>query len=292
MQKIIDPHLHFFDKKNGDYHWLAEDNPPFWSDKSVINKNIGPQSLCLNESYLLTGAVHIEAGFDNNSPNRELAFLESNIYPSAQQMQFRTIGLIDIFANNVIFKKELLKLSKFSSFGGVRVVFDENTGILENVNILSKNLNCLQNAELIFEFQADFTNTSLVNSLFEVLAILPNLTVVINHAGLAPLSHELNQTQWQTNIQRFADLPMCYVKCSGFEMTNRAYTKDQVKGVLKAVHQMFGSNRMMLASNFPLTLFSCSYQQYWDLVLTCLEDLNLPKEKILYTNAKDLYHFT
>ena len=45
--KIIDPHLHLFDLKQGDYHWLKEENPPFWPDKHLIKKSFKETDLTL-----------------------------------------------------------------------------------------------------------------------------------------------------------------------------------------------------------------------------------------------------
>ena len=65
MMDILDPHLHLFNLKSGDYHWLSPDNPPFWSDKAVIAKNFNESHLLLSTPFNLKGFVHIEAGFDN-----------------------------------------------------------------------------------------------------------------------------------------------------------------------------------------------------------------------------------
>ena len=78
MIKIIDPHLHLFDLKQGDYHWLKADNPPNWPDKNVINNTFDEQDLSLSPPLSLAGFVHIEAGFDNLQPWRELNYLQKS----------------------------------------------------------------------------------------------------------------------------------------------------------------------------------------------------------------------
>ena len=72
--KIIDPHLHLFDLSQGEYSWLKPECPPFWPDKSLVAKNFSEHDLRLNESLKLTGFVHIDAGFNNQQPRREIAW--------------------------------------------------------------------------------------------------------------------------------------------------------------------------------------------------------------------------
>jgi predicted TIM-barrel fold metal-dependent hydrolase len=290
--KILDPHLHFFDKSKGEYAWLHSENPPFWPDKQLINRNFKPQNLRLNSDYILHGAVHIEAGFDNEKPNREVAFLESEVYPELPQTKFKTIGYIDVFAENMFFKKQLSLLKKYGTFVGVRCIFEANSCEIRESLYLFENLKLLQNEAIIFELQADFSNTKLIKSLLDLVILLPRLSIVINHAGLAPFNHDANYVVWESNIKRFAALPFCFVKCSGFEMINRAYSKDDVTKVLASLVAFFGFDKMLLASNFPLTLFSVTYAEYWRMLIYCAEDLQLPIKKVSYTNAKDLYQFS
>ena len=72
--KIIDPHIHLFDLAKGQYQWLQTNNPPFWPDKHIIQKNFIEQDLKLNNNFSLEGIAHIEAGFDNESPIEEINF--------------------------------------------------------------------------------------------------------------------------------------------------------------------------------------------------------------------------
>ena len=70
----IDPHVHLFALQEGDYHWLKPNNPPFWPDKDVIAKSTYEHHLRRASKGKLTGFVHIEAGFDNERPWREIDF--------------------------------------------------------------------------------------------------------------------------------------------------------------------------------------------------------------------------
>ena len=70
----IDPHIHFFALNEGHYGWLKPANAPFWPDKKAIAKHTTEHMLYCASLGQLGGFVHIEAGFDNERPWREIDF--------------------------------------------------------------------------------------------------------------------------------------------------------------------------------------------------------------------------
>lgn len=292
MHTIIDPHIHFFDISKGEYKWLRHHNPPYWPDKSLINKTILPQNIVLSDKLIFAGAVHIEAGFDNNYPPNEIEWLEKDVYPTMANAQFKTIAFIDMFSSHLRFNQHLSDMLRKPSFVGVRYIFDENIREILQSSDFVRNLTTLVKHNLIFEFQLDFTRTTLVKSLAFLITNLPTLRCVINHAGLAPSPLMQEFTLWRKNLQYFANIKLCFIKCSGFEMASRAYTKEHVLAVLAQVHDVFGESRMMLASNFPLVLFSYDYAAYWEQIIACAKQCELPIKKVLYINAQNLYLFS
>jgi predicted TIM-barrel fold metal-dependent hydrolase len=120
-------------------------------------------------------------------------------------------------------------------------------------------------------------------------------TWVINHVGLGGMN-ESSVCQWQQNLEKLAAIPTIKVKASGWEMADREYNFAQVTQTLSILLKVFGDKRVMLASNFPLTLFSCSYQAYWENIVTALQELTEPhtqnsttQRALLLQNALDTY---
>lgn len=308
MQKIIDPHLHFFDLTKGNYDWLKQNNPPFWPDKTLIAKNMMPFDLMIDNNELdLIGGVHIEAGFDNEKSQNELFWLEQDVYPIDAKFMFASISYIDLKKPSLDFHKQLVEMLNFQTFAGIRYIIEDDESLNSNVNDLIENLKFLENADILLEIQLSFCSILQTNYLLRLMVEVPNLKWVINHSGLPPLgfnqvdkyrlglSNERNKTiansidMWEKNLSHFAELSNCFIKCSGFEMQNRQYTKQDVIEIISRVHAQFGSNRMMLASNFPLTLLSMSYSEYWHLMYRCAKEARLDSDLLLHKNAKALY---
>jgi predicted TIM-barrel fold metal-dependent hydrolase len=316
---IIDPHVHLFDIENGIYTWLKNDKPPFWPQKYLINRSYVDRDLYLADPFYLAAYVHIEAGFDNEHGERELAMLESKA-----SIPMRSIGYIDITLAHEDFLYALRKQSECRSSRGIRYILEgsvnEIKALLENDNSY-KNLSFLGKHNGIFELQLDVKNTELVVLVYAFFNRLPELQVVLNHAGKAPLlakeesdqasiyAHQLDFMNWQANLLLLAKLPKAAVKCSGFEMSLLKedkdgigsaihYTTEDIIAVVSHCIDAFGSNNVMMASNFPLCMFSMSYQDYWETVLAALQLMCKDKTKgqsealiseVLHHNAKRIY---
>lgn len=287
--QIIDPHLHLFDLAKGDYHWLKPENQPAWHDKHLICNDFNEQDLTLNSPFELSGFVHIEAGFDNQRPWREIQWLEKSV-----STPFKSIATVDLTVESLEFSKLVNKLSTFNSVVGVRHILDDEAfNILTHKNTLT-NLLLLAHSGLHFELQMPLANQKAIRHLTALLQQCPKLRVVINHCGwpaLAPTWQKSNNENWLAGLTLLAAFPQITIKCSGWEMMHRDYQQGDIKAVIQQVIAAFSIERVMLASNFPLTLFNQSYQSLWQLYKSKLVFNHGGLEALCYGNAKRIYRF-
>ncbi|MBA6349811.1 MULTISPECIES: amidohydrolase [unclassified Colwellia] len=283
--KIIDPHLHLFNLEQGHYQWLKADSPPYWSDKKTIRQSFTEKDLALSVPLQLAGFVHIEAGFDNQQPWREIAWLEDSC-----SLPFRAIAGVNLLLPTSEFQQILDKLDKFESVVGVRDILDENACAYLSNSHVKENLARLAQQQLIFECQMALTDVVATEQLIAIINELPTLKLVINHAGWPPEDIDSKQWQdWQSGIQALSGYENVAIKCSGFEMVNRQYSASWQQHVIKHCLATFGLDKTMLASNFPLCLFKSSYQKNW---ITHFENQPLSTtelELLCYKNALRIY---
>lgn len=282
MLKIIDPHIHLFDLSLGDYQWLKSENPPFWPDKEKINRDFKFIDLTLNNSLELVGAVHIEAGFDNRYPEKELAWLESQ-----HESELKTIAGIGLLLSEANFARQLATISTYNSCVGCRHILDDNAVELLSNTKVQNNLALLNEYQWIFETQLNLSDSAAIDVLVSVVAENPNTTFVINHAGFPTL--DSNNELWLNNLKKLAAQENIAIKCSGLEMVNRNYSGKDIEATVKTLINTIGVDRVIMASNFPLTLFSYSYQAYWEMVLAAIPQEH--HQLLCYKNAARTYHF-
>ncbi|NQZ26526.1 MAG: amidohydrolase family protein [Colwellia sp.] len=320
---IIDPHLHLFARSLGDYHWLKSENPPFWPDKSLIQHDFSiddlTKCLVLTSNINLSGFVHIEAGFDNAKPWRELEYLESLTFNNLAieglpHPNSRTVASINLLASPLDFTKILDKLQQHSSMIGARHILDEQAySILSNQNVQQNFASLNQVTDFIFELQlplAGEDSNKVMPLLIQTITNNDQLRFIINHAGFPPKSASTNTDTdewhlWQKHISELAMYPNVFIKCSGWEMTDRQYQMSWFSAVTSFCIREFSIERVMLASNFPLCLLgrglgkklanevgNKSYADYWqdilgsNLIKQCSEN---EKSALLYDNALKVY---
>lgn len=287
MINITDPHLHLFNLAQGEYGWLQPNQGPDWPDKSALLRNFTEFDLHLSEPMRLAGYTHIEAGFSNDQSWLEIDWIESQA-----NLPIRTIGCVDLCSSQSEFSKAISELTQRSSMVGVRHIFDDQLdSIISHPNTLP-NLKTLASASLIFELQFDATDEAAVDKVIVLLAQLPNLTVVLNHQGLGSTAFSGEQKHhWLSGLTKLAELPNLYVKCSGFEMLDRAFTAQTLQQTLEQLVTLFGLSKVMVASNFPLITLSMSYEAYWSLVVESVRKAELDLERLVDLNAREIYRF-
>ncbi len=279
--KFIDPHLHFFALEHGDYHWLKPENPPFWSDKADIAKTFTEKDLRLFGEQALAGYVHIEAGFDNARPWREIDWLESNC-----TLPMRSVAGCDLQADD--FEAVMHALIQRQSVVGVRHILDDSAFVVLQSSKARRALSMLAEAELSFDAQLYGEDTAGISALIEVCHLMPALRVVVNHGGFPPAS-EINYANWKTNMSALAGCPNVAVKASGWEMTNRNWRTQSAAIIINDLINLFGADRVMLASNFPLSNWRYSYSEFWEQLIPSVPDA--VRGQLCYQNAHSWYRF-
>jgi hypothetical protein len=142
--KIIDPHLHLFNLQKGNYAWLKPQNPPFWPDKHLINKSFIEADLWLQQPNHLSGFVHIEAGFDNQQPWREIDWLDQHC-----TLPFKSVAFADITTTN--FGAHVDQLKQYKSLAGIRHILDEQAEQILRTTLVHQHFALLSDYELSFD---------------------------------------------------------------------------------------------------------------------------------------------
>lgn len=275
MFTVIDPHIHFFNLQQGEYQWLTGDNPPNWSNLNLIRQNHGPKHLS-TKAFQVESVVHIEAGFNNQDPYKELEWLENTVPP----LNYVAIGYLDITLTPSVFSRKLKRLQNSASLRGIRDITEgQDSQRLLHPNVFA-NLATLSEQQLIFEAQFELHLSHAAMQIANYCTQLPALQLHINHAGLLE-----QHAHWEHSLQILSNLPNIAIKFSGFEHVHRPLSQQ---ACLSLLCHYFGDERVMMASNFPICLMKKSYQKLW-LDYKVLVESDTLWHKLSYQNAKRLY---
>lgn len=280
----IDPHIHFFALNEGHYGWLKPANAPFWPDKKAIAKHTTEHMLYRASLGQLGGFVHIEAGYDNERPWREIAFLERHC-----TLPFRSVGCIDLTGNNV--GSHIDKLKRYHSIRGLRHILDDDAKVLLRTPKVKWGLHHMASQGLSFEAQLNLADSNAVHALLTVLEQTPSLKVATNHAAIAPIDvNSFAFKTWRQNIRDLNETQQVVFKFSGLEMQDRRWQWPRASYIFETLLDTVGTDHMMFASNFPLCQWRMPYAALWHGFIDMTTPLSVTqKAALLYKNAKRWY---
>ena len=282
--KIIDPHVHLINLKEGQYHWLKNDHPPFIHHKEKLRRSFTEEELSLTPDFTLAGFVHIEAGFDNEKPWREIKWLESHCRTHA----FKSMAFADLTNN---FTNTMQRLEHCQSVIGIRNILNERSMKILLKTEIKEHLHFLAENHLLFEIGVDITSKRSVNILCRLMESINKLSIIIDHAALGA-----SLSVWHENIKLLSQYPQCTLKCSGWEMDKQA-VGDSVafqQASIQKLLGLFGENRLMLASNFPVCLVNSTIRQQWEKYYNLCINGTLTKKqwyKMSFQNAQKIFCF-
>lgn len=118
----------------------------------------------------------------------------------------------------------------------------------------------------------------------------PDVELVIDHLGAPPRTSDLGP--WRDFVSQLATRPRTTIKVSGLATREGIHDIDFRDWVepLQFVLEMFGANRMMFGSDWPVSRQAGSYDQIFDATITALGPLDSTAlDRILRLTAQRVY---
>jgi L-fuconolactonase len=123
----------------------------------------------------------------------------------------------------------------------------------------------------------------------------PQLRVVIDHAAKLPIlprpQNADERAAWRRDLAALARSPQVHCKLSGLVTeAHAAWTPADLSAVADTVLELFGPDRVLWGSDWPVVLMNGSYERWWDATQELLHGLPpADRDAILGVNAARLY---
>jgi L-fuconolactonase len=122
----------------------------------------------------------------------------------------------------------------------------------------------------------------------DLAAALPALTVVVDHLGKPPSGPVF--AAWRAVLADVAARPNTVAKVSGLQVPGVAFTVDAVRPAWETALELFGPDRLMWGSDWPLTLLTAGYAGTWDVMSALIGELApAEQEQVLSGTAGRVY---
>lgn len=130
-----------------------------------------------------------------------------------------------------------------------------------------------------------------VRALHEVALRYSGLRLIVDHVGadlFSPLGHRFDD--WH-EMRRLRDFENVYLKVSALpEATGERFPFAAAQGRVRELYELFGPDRLMWGSNYPLTTRMCTYAEAVDLIRVGCDFLTVEdRAKVLGATATKVF---
>jgi L-fucono-1,5-lactonase len=126
----------------------------------------------------------------------------------------------------------------------------------------------------------------------ELAGALPGLTVVLDHLGKPPHGKQ-DFPEWREAFAAVAARPNTVAKVSGLQVRGEPFTAAGIRPAWEAALELFGPDRLLWGSDWPMTLLTAGYTGTWAVVSELLGELTDEEQgKILEGTARRVYRLS
>ena len=273
---IIDAHQHFWNYEPVKHNWI-EDN------MSAIRKDFTPSDLkkVLIENGV-DGCVAVQADQSLKETNFLLDLASKNDFVKG------VVGWIDLRADNI--KGVLQEYCQHEKLKGFRHIVQNEAdhNFLLRPNFL-RGISNLKEYKyvydiLIFPYQLGAT--------LEFVKKFPNQKFIIDHIA-KPYIKDGFYEGWATLMTAIAKHDNVYCKMSGMitEANFSSWTPEQIHPYMDLVMNVFGSERVLFGSNWPVCLVAGNYTKVKELITDFIAKLSANEQAdIMGINAQKFYN--
>jgi predicted TIM-barrel fold metal-dependent hydrolase len=291
--RFVDAHHHLWDLNHCHYPWLmAEGVKRFFGDPAPIQKNyLASDFLSEDEKWQPDKSVHIQVGVQESDSLKESQWLQQ-VFEQAG-VPNGIIAYADLSSVNA--QQQLDQQSAVSNVRGIRQIVGRHPveDLQHGTDSLLGDIQWRAGLSLLDRFGLSF-DLQLIppqyEQAFSVFSTLPGLKMAICHAGSPWDQSPEGLKHWRQGMKNFARLPNVYCKVSGLGMFNHDWSPEDIKPIVLDAIDIFGSNRVMFGSNFPVDSLYNSYAHTWnayDEITTGFSDSE--RRRLFAENAEQFY---
>jgi len=264
MSKVIswiDAHHHLWDLDAVHYPWLAaKGEKRFFGQPDPIRKNYLIKDFSCDHQHKISQSVHVQVGASNSLKETELIHRLSQSGQS-DAMSFPSAAVVAIDMRQPSIEQQITPHLSYNITRGARDIIgkspEENKSLPAFIpDVWLNNWQYLASKSLSFDLQLTSEQYQMV---LKTLERVPEVKVAICHFASPWDQSDLGFDYWKKQMQAFAELPNCYMKLSGFSMFKHTFDSESFKRYAHAAINIFGPQRCMFGSNFPVDKLYISY---------------------------------
>ncbi|HVC10585.1 MAG TPA: amidohydrolase family protein [Burkholderiales bacterium] len=280
---IVDAHQHFWEPEVNYHPWLR-DQPPIafrYGDYSALRRRYLPADYFADaHRWNVVKTVYVETEWDPRDPVGEMRYVER----LRRETGWPSVAVAQAWLEREDCAQLLERQAQFDFVRGIR--HKPAPGQMNDARWRA-GFARLARFGLRFELQAPWTQLA---EAVRLAGDFPDTLIVLNHAGLPADRSRAGIDGWRRALAGLAACRNAVLKVSGLGRPGRPWTVDANREIVSTAIDLFGIERTMFASNFPVDGLCASFD---DIVLGCREIVRglAPHEQrqFFHDNAMRLY---
>jgi L-fuconolactonase len=271
---MIDSHLHLWDPAELAYTWLS-DEPTLGRSFLLTDLDTG--------GHEIDGVIVVEAGCDDGP--RELAWLTQ--LAERWPLIVGVVVQVPLDLGPSAFAAIAAAARHPLTVGVRRNVQDEGPGFM-----LAQPM--VEGVRRLARYQLRFdacVREHQIKELSELVDRCPEVIFVLDHLG-KPAIGQLRGQYWFTELAALAKRPNVVAKLSGLttEADHARWQPSQILPYLRHAIDVFGPQRCMFGSDWPVATLATTYRQWIELVIDATADLTKAERSAIFDDtARRIY---
>jgi L-fuconolactonase len=270
---IVDAHLHLWDLQRSDYAWITPAHGPLHTTITADRARAELATCGVDRAVL----VQAEDSVVDTAFMLEVA--------DRCEWVAGVVGWVRL-DDPATAAAQLERWREHPAFRGVRhLVHDDPRDDFLRLPAVRESLRRLAGAGLPFDVPDAWPRHLAATA--ELAAALPELTVVVDHLGKPPADAF---AEWRLVLADVAGHPNTVAKVSGLQVPGTPFTVAGVRPAWEVALELFGPNRLMWGSDWPMTLLTAGYTGTWEVMSILIGELTArEQEQVLSATAARVY---
>ncbi len=292
---LIDAHHHLWDLRMGRHPWLCggEEKEFFMGDYAPLKRNYLPEDYRRDAAgHNVLTTVHCEAEWDRADQVGETRWISAihreNGFPGAivAHAWFDTDNAEEVIAAQATFPLVRGIRSKPVTAPSPDRIEPGAPGTMQDERWL-RGFELLQKYKLSWDLRVPFWH---LEEAAAVARAFPNTPIVLNHTGFPWDRSEEGLRAWRRAMEILAREPNVHLKVSEFGLKYRAWEYPSNLRVVLDALAIFGIERAMFASNFPVAGLRIGYGALVAAMSQMLADRSTEeRDRFFWKNALTFY---
>jgi len=253
---LVDAHQHFWDPRANYHPWLC-DQPPIafrYGDYAVLRRPYLPVDYLADAGrHTVAKTVYVETEWDPRDPLGETTWVDR----LRREPGFPTVAVAQAWLDRDDVASVLERQAAYGFVRGIR--HKPRPGAMRDARWRA-GYALLARFGLRFDLQAPWTELADAAALCRAF---PGTPLVLNHAGLPTDRSVEGIAGWKCALRLLAECPNAAIKISGLGVPGRRWTTGLNREVVLSVIEIFGMQRAMFASNFPVDGLCATFDEIY-----------------------------